>query len=420
MMLEQLIEQTELDIETERKKIQKIAEKNQLRVLNAFRQEQISDSHFQATTGYGYDDYGREGLESVYANVFAAEDALVRPQLISGTHAITTALFGVLRPGDELLYITGSPYDTLEEVIGTRGNNKGSLMDFGITYQAIELTKEKDLDWGAIKNTIGTQTKVIAIQRSKGYADRPSFTIEEIKTMIQFVKEIKQDVIVFVDNCYGEFVEEFEPTHVGADLIAGSLIKNPGGGIARIGGYIAGRKDLIELAANRLTAPGLGKETGASLGLLQELFQGFFLAPHVVGEALQGALFTSRLLQLLGFQTSPNYLTKRTDLIQSVTFDTPEQMVAFCQAIQHASPINAHVTPHPAPMPGYESDVIMAAGTFIQGASLELTADGPIRPPYMAFVQGGLIYSHVKLAIIEAVMKFQDLGYISNQINAPL
>ena len=409
-MIEHLIEQTEDDIKDVRQQIRQTVEMNQLKVLNAFRDNKIADVHFQATTGYGYDDIGRDGLEAVYRDVFKTEDALVRPQLISGTHAITTALFGILRPGDELIYMTGDPYDTLEEVIGTRGQDTGSLMDFGVHYQSIPLTSSDAIDYDALKHAVKPQTKVVAIQRSKGYADRPSFTIDQIEEMIQFVKDLNEEIIIFVDNCYGEFVETKEPTEVGADLIAGSLIKNPGGGISRIGGYIAGRKDLIEKAANRLTAPGLGKETGATLGVLQEMYQGFFLAPHVVGEALQGAVFTSRLLELAGFTTTPKYTDKRTDLIQSVTFDTADQMGKFCQAIQHASPINAYVTPHPAPMPGYESDVIMAAGTFIQGASLELTADGPLRAPYTAFVQGGLTYSHVKLAVSEAVMRFVESG----------
>lgn len=412
-MLEEKIIQVEKDIEQERKKIQQTAEHNQLRVLNAFRNQKISESHFNPTTGYGYDDAGRDGLERVYAAVFGAEDALVRLQLISGTHAITTALFGVLRPGDGLLYITGAPYDTLEEVVGVRGENNGSLMDFGIEYEAVSLTNQGQVDWKVVKSQINKKTKVIGIQRSKGYANRPSFTIDEIEKMITYVKSIKEDVIVFVDNCYGEFVEEREPTHVGADLIAGSLIKNPGGGIARTGGYIAGKKNLIELAANRLTAPGLGKETGASLGITQEFFQGFFLAPHVVSEALQGAVFTSRMLEVVGFSTAPAFNVHRTDLIQSVTFDTAEQMIAFCQSIQRSSPINAHVTPYPADMPGYEDDVIMAAGTFIQGASLELTADGPIRPPYTAYVQGGLVYAHVKIAIIEAIESFHKKGFLN-------
>lgn len=412
-MIREKIEQLEKEIEEQRKYVNRIAEVNQKRVLDAFRNQRISDSHFSPTTGYGYDDFGRDALEAVYADVFGGEDALVRPQLISGTHAITTALFGVLRPGNELMYITGDPYDTLEEVVGVRGENNGSLIDFGIHYQAISLTENGRVDWGQIQTSLNEQTKVIGIQRSKGYANRPSFTINEIKDMIKKIKALKSDVIVFVDNCYGEFVEELEPTHVGADLIAGSLIKNPGGGIVRTGGYIVGNQDLVQLAANRLTAPGLGKETGASIGMLQEMYQGLFLSPHTVSEAIQGAIFSAKALEYFGFKTSPAFDTKRTDLIQSVEFDNKEQMIAFCQSIQHASPINSHVTPYPAEMPGYENDVIMAAGTFIQGASLELTADGPIRPPYTVFVQGGLIYAHVKLAIIEAIELFIEKGYIT-------
>ncbi|MDC3416305.1 aminotransferase class I/II-fold pyridoxal phosphate-dependent enzyme [Aquibacillus salsiterrae] len=393
-------------------RIGEIAEENQRRVLSAFRNNKVSDSHFHPTTGYGYDDYGRDVLEAVYAEIFGGEDALVRPQLISGTHAITVSLFGVLRPGDELLYITGNPYDTLEEVVGSRGEANGSLKDFNINFEAIALTESGQINWESVARYINQKTKVVGIQRSKGYADRPSFSVSQIKEMVAFVKEINPSIIVFVDNCYGEFVEVLEPTHVGADLIAGSLIKNPGGGLARTGGYIVGKKDLIELCANRLTAPGLGKETGASLGLLQEMFQGLFLAPHVVSEALKGAVFTSYLLTKAGFKTEPAFDADRTDLIQSVQFDDAKQMIAFCQAIQHASPVNSHVTPYPAPMPGYESDVIMAAGTFIQGASLELTADGPIRPPYLAFVQGGLIYTHVKIAIIEALNHLDEKGFL--------
>ncbi|WP_138414683.1 aminotransferase class I/II-fold pyridoxal phosphate-dependent enzyme [Aquibacillus sediminis] len=411
-MMEQLVEQVEKEIETQIKQIENVAQLNQKRVLDAFRNNKVSDSHFNSTTGYGYDDYGRETLEAVYAEVFGAEDALVRPQIVSGTHAITISLFGLLRPHDELMYITGKPYDTLEEVVGTRGDNNGSLKDYHIDFTAVDLTEKGEINWNEITRKITKKTKVIGIQRSKGYDDRPSFTVEEIADMIRFVKEIDPNMIVFVDNCYGEFVETIEPTHVGADLIAGSLIKNPGGGIARTGGYIVGRQQYIRQAANRLTAPGLEKETGATLGMLQEMFQGLFLAPHTVSEALRGSVFTSRLLALLGFKTSPSYQDKRTDLIQSVNFNTAEQMVAFCQAVQKASPVNAHVTPYPAPMPGYENDVIMAAGTFIQGASLELTADGPIRPPFTAFVQGGLIYVHVKIAIIEAITHLQEQGYI--------
>ncbi|WP_143414488.1 aminotransferase class I/II-fold pyridoxal phosphate-dependent enzyme [Halobacillus massiliensis] len=404
--MEAIIRNVEEMITPQHKMITALVEKNQKKVLQAFRQLKISDSHFNPTTGYGYDDYGRDGLEELYAQIFKAEDAIVRSQLISGTHAITTALFGVLRPGDELLYITGEPYDTLEEVIGKKGGkDTGSLQDFGITYQSVPLQSEGRMDRKKAASSIHSRTKVVAIQRSKGYADRPSFTIDEIEDMIVYIRSIKSDVVIFVDNCYGEFVEDKEPIEAGADLIAGSLIKNPGGGLARVGGYIAGRKDLIEQCSYRLTAPGLGKETGPSLNTLQEMYQGIFLAPHVVGEALKGAVFTAKLLAELGFTTSPEFDAKRTDLIQSVSFQTEEQMVRFCQSIQASSPINSHVTPYPSPMPGYESDVIMAAGTFVQGASLELTADGPIRPPYMAFVQGGLTYAHVKIAVTEAVKK---------------
>ncbi|MYL33235.1 hypothetical protein GLW08_01045 [Pontibacillus yanchengensis] len=403
--IDKIVHQTEQDVQAVQQQIDQLVEKNQKRVLEAFQTHQVSDGHFNPTTGYGYDDFGRDKLEEVYASIFGGEDALVRPQIVSGTHAITITLFGLLRPNDELLYITGRPYDTLEEIVGVRGHNNGSLKDFHIGYNHIDLINDGEVDFQGVQNAITGRTKVIGIQRSKGYADRPSFSIDEIEEMIRFVKEIDSSIIVFVDNCYGEFAEEKEPIHVGADIIAGSLIKNPGGGIVRTGGYIVGHSHLIEHCANRLTAPGLGKETGASLHSLQEMFQGIFLAPNVVGEAMKGAVFTSRFLEKLGYTTSPAYNDHRTDLIQSVTFHTSEEMIAFCQEIQHASPINSHVRPYPSEMPGYENDVIMAAGTFIQGASLELTADGPIRPPYMAFVQGGLTYAHVKIAIKAAVNK---------------
>ncbi|QGH34618.1 hypothetical protein GI584_11495 [Gracilibacillus salitolerans] len=374
---------------------------NQDKVLKAFQKHQVSDSDFNPTTGYGYDDFGRDKLEAVYASVFGAEDALVRPQITSGTHAISTALFGVLRPGDELLYITGKPYDTLNKVIGHEKHVSGSLSDFGVQFHYTDLV-DGYIDIDQVKQHINHQTKVVAIQRSKGYDDRPSITIAEMEKIIKQIRQFKAEVIIFVDNCYGEFVEMREPTDLDVDLIAGSLIKNPGGGITRMGGYIAGKKQYVEMAANRLTAPGIGKEVGASIGMLQEMYQGLFLAPHVVSEALKGAVFTSAYLQKLGYNTTPAFDAHRTDLIQSVTFHSSEQMIAFCQAIQRQSPINSHVLPYPAPMPGYEDDVIMAAGTFIQGASLELTADGPIRYPYTAFVQGGLTYNHVKLAVINA------------------
>ncbi|MFD2045733.1 aminotransferase class I/II-fold pyridoxal phosphate-dependent enzyme [Ornithinibacillus salinisoli] len=402
-MIDKIAEQAEMDCTKQHKKIQATVEINQKRVLEAFTKNKVSDSHFNSTSGYGYDDAGRDTLEAVYADVFGGESALVRPQLVSGTHAISTALYGVLRPGDELLYITGKPYDTLEGVIGKTGdNNTGSLQDFDITYNEVSLQSDGSIDYPGIQQAINSKTKVIAIQRSKGYDDRPSFPIQDIKQMIDFVKNINRELIVFVDNCYGEFVEEKEPLHVGADLIAGSLIKNPGGGIVRAGGYIVGRNDLIDLCAYRLTAPGLGKEIGATFHMLQEMYQGFFLAPHIVGEALKGAVFSSRFLELLGFVTSPNYQVERTDLIQSVTFQTADQMIKFCQAIQQNSPVNSYVTPYPSEMPGYDDKVIMAAGTFIQGSSIELSADGPIREPYIAFVQGGLTYAHVKIALKEA------------------
>ncbi|KGM46326.1 methionine gamma-lyase family protein [Neobacillus niacini] len=401
--LQPIVRSVEQQIASVHKGIDERIESNQFRVLSSYQKHRVSDSHFIPTTGYGYDDIGRDTLELIYADVFGGEAGLVRPQIISGTHAISIALFGILRPGDELLYITGKPYDTLEEIVGIRGNGVGSLKEFGISYDSAALTEEGRIDWDVVASKIKSNTKMIGIQRSKGYATRPSFTIAEIKEMISFVKEIKEDVVVFVDNCYGEFVEEIEPCHVGADLIAGSLIKNPGGGIAKTGGYIVGKKQYVEACSYRMTSPGIGAEAGASLYSLQEMYQGFFLAPHVVGQALKGAVFTAAFLEKLGMNSSPKWDANRTDLIQSVQFDDKDKMIAFCQAIQFASPINSHVTAYPAYMPGYEDDVIMAAGTFIQGASIELTADGPIRPPYVAYVQGGLTYAHVKMAVCIAI-----------------
>lgn len=401
--LQPIVKEVEQQIAAVHKKIDERIETNQFRVLQSFQDHRVSDSHFIPSTGYGYDDIGRDTLELVYADVFGGEAGLVRPQIISGTHAISIALFGVLRPGDELLYITGKPYDTLEEIVGIRGNGVGSLKEFGISYDSVSLTDDGRIDWEQVSKKIKPSTKMIGIQRSKGYATRPSFTVDEIGEMIKFVREIKQDVVIFVDNCYGEFVEEKEPCHVGADLMAGSLIKNPGGGIVKTGGYIVGKKKWVDACSYRLTSPGIGAEAGASLYSLQEMYQGFFLAPHVVGQALKGAVFTAAMLEKLGMNSSPKWDAERTDLIQSVQFDDREKMIAFCQAIQFASPINSYVTPHPSYMPGYEDDVIMAAGTFIQGASIELTADGPIRPPFVAYVQGGLTYAHVKMAVCLAI-----------------
>ncbi len=376
------------------KEIQEKALFNQGKVLEAFRKHRVSDYHFNPSTGYGYDDDGRDTLEKVYAEIFQAEAALVRPQIISGTHAISTALFGVLRPGDEWIYVTGTPYDTLLDIVGLTGNGIGSLKEFNIAYQHIDLLADGKVDIPSVLRKISTKTKIIAIQRSRGYAARPSFTINEIKEMIAAIRpHVGPEVVFFVDNCYGEFVETLEPIEVGADLIAGSLIKNPGGGIVKMGGYLAGREDLIERCAYRLTTPGIGREAGASLYSLLEMYQGLFLAPHV----------TAGLLEECNVPSTPAWDSPRTDLIQMVALPSKEAMIAFAQTIQKYSPVNAAVKPIPAYMPGYEDDVIMAAGTFIQGASLELTADGPIRPPYLLYVQGGLTYEHVKLAVTAAV-----------------
>ncbi|WP_414054883.1 aminotransferase class I/II-fold pyridoxal phosphate-dependent enzyme [Macrococcus equi] len=405
--LQVLINKTDEKIVEQFKTIEQMALFNQKKVLDAFSQVKISEGDLTGSNGYGYDDLGRDNLEAVYSHVFKAEDTIVRPQVISGTHAITLALQANLMHGDELIYISGKPYDTLLEVIGVEGNGIGSLIEQGVKYQHIDL-KDNQIDVESVLDVMSDQTKIIAIQRSKGYSSRPSLTIAQIETAINAIKQVYPEVIIFVDNCYGEFVEDKEPVEVGADLIAGSLIKNPGGGICKIGGYISGRKDLIERIGYRLTAPGIGKEAGASLYSLHEMYQGFFLSPHVVSQALKGAVFTSAILSSLGLETTPGYNDKRTDLIQSVTFNDKEKMILFCQAIQSASPINSQFLPMPAYMPGYTDDVIMAAGTFIQGASIELTADAPVRPPYEAYIQGGLTYEHVKLAIIKAIENLID------------
>lgn len=394
------------------KRIDEQVEHQQWRVLSSFREHGVSEYHLQSSTGYGYDDIGRETLEKVFADLFGAELALVRPNIISGTHAIASCLYGVLRPGDELIYLTGKPYDTLHQVIGAGRDGSGSLADYGITYQEIPLTSEGEVNWEAFVQAVSERTRMVGIQRSRGYADRPSFTIAKIDEMIRQIRSIHSDLVIFVDNCYGEFVEAKEPTHIGADLIAGSLIKNPGGGLAKSGGYIAGKARWVERAASRLVAPGIGVEGGATYGYMRDYFQGLFLAPHVVGEALKGAVFTSAILEEVGFSTTPTWEEPRTDIIQQVRLGNPDLLIAFCRGIQSASPVDAHIMPEPAPMPGYTDPVIMAAGTFVQGASIELSADGPLRPPYTVYLQGGLTYAHVKIGIIQALDQMIHTGYL--------
>jgi cystathionine beta-lyase family protein involved in aluminum resistance len=391
--------------------IDKIAEINQLKVLKAMQDNRLSDVHFAATTGYGYNDIGRDTLEKVYADVFHTEDALVRPQLISGTHALTVALSGNLRPGDEILSPVGKPYDTLEGVIGIT-KTKGSLAEFGITYSQVDLLPDGGFDWDGIKAAIKENTKLATIQRSKGYASRPTLSVKRIGELIRFLKELKPDIICMVDNCYGEFVEAIEPTQVGADLCVGSLIKNPGGGLAPIGGYIVGKKDYVENAAYRLTAPGLGKEVGATLGLNAPLFQGLFLAPQVVSGALKGAIFAANIYERFGYEVLPNGSEDRFDIIQAVTLNSPEAVIAFCKGIQAAAPVDSYVTPEPWAMPGYQCDVIMAAGAFVQGSSIELSADAPIKPPYTVFFQGGLTWYHAKFGILMSVQKLYEQGIL--------
>ncbi len=400
--------------------IDKVAEYNQLKVLKAMQENRVSDIHFAATTGYGYNDMGRDTLESVYASVFHAEAALVRPQLISGTHALTIALSGNLRPGDEILSPVGKPYDTLEGVIGIGEEENtdskrltGSLKEYGITYRQVDLLADGGYDYENIKNALNEKTKLVTIQRSKGYATRPTLSIARIKELIVFIKSIKPEVICMVDNCYGEFVETIEPTDVGADLCVGSLIKNPGGGLAPIGGYIVGKEEYVENAAFRLTAPGLGKEVGATLGINSQLYQGLFMAPQVVSGALKGAIYAANIYEKLGFSVVPNGTESRHDIIQAVTLGTKERIVAFCQGIQAAAPVDSFVVPEPWAMPGYQSDVIMAAGAFIQGASIELSADAPIKPPYAVYFQGGLTWYHAKFGILMSVQKLYESGLIN-------
>ena len=391
--------------------IDRVAEFNQAKVIAAMQKNRVNATHFNLSTGYGYDDEGRDNLERVYADCFGTEAALVRPQITCGTHALALALGANLLPGDELLSPVGGPYDTLEEVIGIR-DSVGSLKEYGVVYRQVDLKPDGTFDYDNIARAINEKTKLITIQRSKGYATRPSYSVEEIGKLIAFCKECKPDVLCMVDNCYGEFVETEEPTNVGADMVVGSLIKNLGGGLAPTGGYVCGRKECIERCAYRLSAPGLGREVGANLGLLTSFYQGLFLAPTVVSSAVRGAVFAAGCYEKLGFRVVPGSGETRRDIIQAVELGSREAMVAFCKGIQSAAPVDSYVTPEPWAMPGYESEVIMAAGAFVQGASIELSADGPIRPPYAVYFQGGLTWFHAKLGILMSIQKLLDAGII--------
>ena len=398
-----------------RDRIDARAEYNQMKVIKAMQENRVSAECFNMSSGYGYNDLGRDTLEKVYASCFKGEDALVRPQITCGTHALALALMSNLRPGDELMSPVGKPYDTLEEVIGIRPS-KGSLAEYGVTYSQVDLLPDGSFDYENIKKAINDRTKLVTIQRSKGYATRPTLSVTRIGELISFIKNIKPDVICMVDNCYGEFVEEKEPLEVGADMIVGSLIKNPGGGLAPIGGYIVGKKECVENTAYRLTSPGLGKEVGASLGVIQSFYQGFFMAPTVVSGALKGAVFAANIYEKLGFSVIPNGTESRHDIIQAVTFNNPDAMIAFCEGIQAAAPVDSYVTPEPWAMPGYDSDVIMAAGAFVQGSSIELSADGPIKPPYAVYFQGGLAWYHAKLGILMSLQKLKERNLVNTDL----
>lgn len=394
-------------------KIDETAEYNQMKVINAMQKNHVAEMHLNGTSGYGYNDDGRDTLEQVYADIFKAEAALVRPQIICGTHALNIALSSNLRPSDELLSPVGKPYDTMDEIIGIRPS-KGSLAEYGVSYRQVDLLADGSFDYENIKKAINEKTKLVTIQRSKGYASRPTLSVERIGELISFIKEIKPDVICMVDNCYGEFVERIEPTEVGADMIVGSLIKNPGGGLAPCGGYIAGTKECVEQAAYRLSSPGLGKEVGATIGgVNKEFYQGLFLAPTVVAGALKGAIFAANAYEKLGFKVVPDGKEERYDIIQAVELRSAKGLIAFCKGIQAAAPVDSFVTPEPWAMPGYDDDVIMAAGAFVQGSSIELSADGPLREPYAAYFQGGLTWYHAKLGIIMSMQKMYEEGLIT-------
>ena len=401
----------EKDLKERFDRIDAVAEFNQMKVIAAMQKNKVSAECFNSSSGYGYNDIGRDTLEQVYADLFCGEDALVRPQITCGTHALALALMSNLRPKDELLSPVGKPYDTLEEVIGIRPS-KGSLAEYGVTYSQVDLLPDGAFDYENIRKAINERTRLVTIQRSKGYQTRPTLSVDRIGELIAFIKGIKPDVICMVDNCYGEFVEEKEPLEVGADMIVGSLIKNPGGGLAPIGGYIVGKKECVENAAYRLTSPGLGKEVGASLGVIQSFYQGLFLAPTVVSGALKGAIFAANIYEKLGYDVIPDGIESRHDIIQAVTFHNRDAMIAFCEGIQSAAPVDSYVTPEPWAMPGYDSDVIMAAGAFVQGSSIELSADGPVKEPYAVYFQGGLTWYHAKLGILSSLQKLYERNLV--------
>ena len=397
------------DIKEQFDKIKEIREYNQYKVLRAMQRANLSDNHFNWTTGYGYNDIGREKIEEIYADVFGAEDALVRPIIVNGTHALSLCIQGIVRPGDEILSITEKPYDTLQGVIGIR-EEKGSLKEFGVTYQDVDFLPDGNIDLETVKKKINDRTKLVMIQRSKGYSWRKSLSIDDIKEAIEVVKSVNKDLIVMVDNCYGEFLDTKEPTEVGADIMAGSLIKNPGGGLALTGGYIAGRKDLVEMISYRLTTPGIGKECGLTFGTTRNVLQGFFMAPYITSQAVMGAIYCARMFEKLGYEVLPKYNDLRSDIIQVVRLKNAEEVIAFCQGVQAAAPVDSYVKPEPWAMPGYEDEVIMAAGAFIQGSSIELSADAPIRPPYNVYFQGGLTFDHSKMGTLKAVEYIKKLN----------
>jgi len=398
----ELSKEVDRDIQPQFNKMREIREYNQLKVLNAMQEAQLSDNHFNWTTGYGYNDLGREKVEEIYARVFHTEDALVRPQIVNGTHALSLTIQGIVRPGDEILSITSAPYDTLQGVIGIR-EEVGCLKEFGVTYKQVEFLEDGNIDLEGAKAAINEKTKLVILQRSKGYAWRKSLSIKDIEEAIKAVKSVREDLIVMVDNCYGEFLETKEPTDVGADVIAGSLIKNPGGGLALAGGYIVGKKELIELISYRLTSPGIGKECGLMFGTTRNILQGLFQAPYVVSQAVMGAVFCARLYEKLGYKVNPKYDDERSDIIQIVQLHGAEEVIKFCEGVQAAAPVDSFVTPIPWAMPGYDDEVIMAAGAFVQGSSIELSADAPIREPYNVYFQGGMTYDHSKMGSLKAL-----------------